>query len=123
MRLYIKNIIFIITLISSIYGGSKTTINIWHQMLYENRKALQEVCDDYEKNNSDIKINLTYRETEELRSSYQAAAMGGSGPELIYGPSDQVGPFSVMKIIQPLDNLFSDTYFDNFVKNAVVKLD
>jgi arabinogalactan oligomer/maltooligosaccharide transport system permease protein len=123
MRLYIKNIIFIIISISSIYGNSKTTINIWHQMLYENRKALREVCDDYEKNNLDIEINLTYRETEELRSSYQAAAMGGSGPELVYGPSDQVGPFSVMRIIQPLDDLFPDEYFDKFVKNAVVKSD
>tara|TARA_Y100001936_G_C16019331_1_gene638513 strand:- start:51 stop:200 length:150 start_codon:yes stop_codon:yes gene_type:complete len=49
-------------------------------MLYENRKILRSVCDEYERNNPNIKINLTYRETEELRSSYQAAAMGGSGP-------------------------------------------
>ena len=92
-------------------------------MLYENRKVLREVCDDYENNNLDIKINLTYRETEELRSSYQAAAMGGSGPELIYGPSDQVGPFSVMGIIQPLDDLLPHAYFNQYVKNAIVKLD
>ena len=90
-------------------------------MLYENRKLLREVCDQYEKNNPGIKINLTYRETEELRSSYQAAAMGGSGPELIYGPSDQVGPFSAMEIIQPLDNLLSEQYFNQFVDNAIVK--
>ncbi len=25
-----------------------TTINIWHQMLYENRKILREVCDEDE---------------------------------------------------------------------------
>ena len=92
-------------------------------MLYENRKVLREVCDDYEKNNPDIKINLTYRETEELRSSFQAAAMGGSGPELIYGPSDQVGPFSVMGIIQPLDDLLPHAYFNQFVKNAIVQSD
>ena len=92
-------------------------------MLYENRQVLREVCDDYEKSNPNIEINLTYRETEELRSSYQAAAMGGSGPELIYGPSDQVGPFSVMKIIQPMDDLLPDSYFDQFVDNAIVKSD
>jgi len=92
-------------------------------MLYENRKLLREVCDQYEKNNPGIKINLTYRETEELRSSYQAAAMGGSGPELIYGPSDQVGPFSAMEIIQPLDNLLSEQFFNQFVHNAIVQSD
>ena len=96
-------------------------INIWHQMLYENRHVLREVCDQYEQEYSNIKINLTYRETEELRSNYQAAAMGGSGPELIYGPSDQVGPFSIMGIIQPLDNLLPTEYFDQFVDNAIVK--
>ena len=121
MKLYIKNIIFIIIFTSSIYAASKVTISIWHQMLYETRKALREVCNDYEKNNPNIEINLTYRETEELRSSFQAAAMGGSGPELIYGPSDQVGPFSIMGIIQPLDQLLSKNYFNQFVDNAIVK--
>ena len=117
----IKSSILLITVFSVLY--SKTDINIWHQMLYENRKVLREVCDDYEKQNLDIRINLTYRETEELRSSFQAASMGGSGPELIYGPSDQVGPFSVMEIIQPLDALFPQDYFNQFVDNAVVKSD
>ena len=47
--------------------------------------------------------------------------MGGSGPELIYGPSDQVGPFSVMNIIQPMNDLLPKSYFDQFVDNAVIK--
>ena len=118
-----KYLLFVVIVFSCIWGSQKTVINIWHQMLYENRKVLREVCDEYEHNNLDIEINLTYRETEELRSSYQAAAMGGSGPELIYGPSDQVGPFSVMGIIQPLDDLLPHAYFNQYVKNAIVKLD
>ena len=123
MKYSVKYLLFVIIVFSCIWGSPKTVINIWHQMLYENRKVLREVCDDYENNNLDIKINLTYRETEELRSSYQAAAMGGSGPELIYGPSDQVGPFSVMGIIQPLDDLLPHAYFNQFVKNAIVQSD
>ena len=89
-------------------------IHIWHQMHYENRKVLREVCDAYEKQYPDIKINLTYRETEELRTNFQSSAMGGSGPELIYGPSDQVGPFATMGIIQPLESLFEETFFKQF---------
>ncbi len=96
-------------------------INIWHQMHYENRKVLREVCDRFEEKNPEIKINLTYRETEELRANYQSAAMGGSGPELIYGPSDQVGPFAIMGIIQPLDTLFERSFFLEFDKNAIVE--
>ena len=116
MKYSVKYLLFVVIVFSCIWGSPKIVINIWHQMLYENRKVLREVCDEYEHNNLDIEINLTYRETEELRSSYQAAAMGGSGPELIYGPSDQVGPFSVMGIIQPLDDLFPYAYFNQFVK-------
>jgi arabinogalactan oligomer/maltooligosaccharide transport system permease protein len=123
MKYSVKYLLFVVIVFSYIWGSPKTVINIWHQMLYENRKVLREVCDDYENNNLAIKINLTYRETEELRSSYQAAAMGGSGPELIYGPSDQVGPFSVMGIIQPLDDLLPHAYFNQFVKNALVQSD
>ena len=46
----IRNI-FWIFLISSLFSSSISVINIWHQMLYENRKLLREVCDQYEKNN------------------------------------------------------------------------
>ena len=120
MKINLKNII-IIPILFSFLLSSKVDIDIWHQMLYENRKVLREVCDKYEKNNSHVKINLTYRETEELRSSYQSAAMGGSGPELIYGPSDQVGPFAVMGIIKPLDDLFPPSFFNQFSSNAVVQ--
>ena len=89
-------------------------------MLYENRQILREVCDRYEIDNPGINIQLTYRETEELRSSFQASAMGGSGPELIYYPSDQVGTFATMGIIQPLNEIYSNTFFDQFAKEAVI---
>ena len=113
MNFFQKLLSLSLIICSFVWTKPEMVINIWHQMLYENRQVLREVCDDYEKIHPNIKINLTYRETEELRSSYQAAAMGGSGPELIYGPSDQVGPFSVMGIITPLDELFSSSYFMN----------
>ena len=82
---------------------NNNTISIWHQMLYENRKILREVCDKYEIEHPGINIQLIYKETEELRSSFQASAMGGSGPELIYYPSDQVGTFVTMGLIKPLN--------------------
>ena len=116
-----ERLIFLI-IITVANADSKIELNIWHQMLYENRQVLREVCDDYENNNANIEVNLTYRETEELRSSYQAAAMGGSGPELIYGPSDQIGPFSVMNIIKPMDDLLPDSYFEQFRSVLYLKI-
>ena len=59
MKSLTRYLIIISIVFSCIYGKSKTVINIWHQMLYENRKVLREVCDNYEKNNPDIQINLS----------------------------------------------------------------
>jgi len=95
-------------------AADKMRIQIWHQMIYGHRQVLAEAIQNFEKENPDITIQATYRETEELRSSYQAAAMGGSGPELVFGPSDQIGPFATMGIIRPLDEVYGPEHFANY---------
>lgn len=89
-------------------------IQLWHQMIYSHRQVLSEALRQFEKENPDILVRETYRETEELRSSYQAAAMGKSGPEIVFGPSDQIGPFAAMGIIQPLDGLLEKDYLAQY---------
>ena len=83
-------------------------IHLWHQMIYSQREELRGLLNQWEEKHPGVRVISTYRETEELRSSFQAAALGGSGPELIYGPSDQVGPLATMELIQPLDDQEKD---------------
>ncbi len=94
-------------------------LQVWHQMIYSHREVLAEVLKEFEGLHPDIQVRATYRETEELRSAFQSAAMGGSGPELIYGPSDQIGPFAEMGIIAPLESEFDDDFFKQFDPLAV----
>lgn len=96
-----------------------TEIQVWHQMIYSHRAVLAKAIEIYEKKNPGIKIRATYRETEELRSAFQSAAMGGSGPHLVYGPSDQVGPFAAMELISPLENDFLPAFWSRFDGLAV----
>jgi arabinogalactan oligomer / maltooligosaccharide transport system substrate-binding protein/arabinogalactan oligomer / maltooligosaccharide transport system permease protein len=108
-----------LTLVLGLFAGSlnaaePTRIQIWHQMIYSHRQVLSEALRQFEKENPDILIRETYRETEELRSSYQAAAMGNSGPEIVFGPSDQIGPFAAMGIIQPLEGLLGKKYLAQY---------
>lgn len=119
-----KNLLFVFIFFLFVQSSfaEEIRINLWHPMLYANREVLREVCDEYEKQNPNIKIQLTYRETEELRSNYQSSAMGGSGPELIYGPSDQVGPFASMGIIRPLQELLSKDFLEQIDPNARISL-
>ncbi len=100
---------------------ANTTIQLWHQMIYSHREVLKKVVDDFEAKHPTIKVQVTYRETEELRSAFQSSSMGGSGPELIYGPSDQVGPFATMNLIRPLDNLIPIEEQKKFDPLALVK--
>lgn len=94
-------------------------IVIWHQMMVDERKILEKHIKKYMELNPDIVVEQLYKETEELRSGYIIAAIAGQGPDLIYGPSDQVGPFQVMDIIMPLENLLEKEYLDSFNPKAL----
>ncbi len=105
---------------------AKSTLNdphqivIWHQLRPDERIVLKQVLDKYMASHPGLKITALYKETEELRSGFQIAAIGGAGPDLVYGPSDQVGVFQVMQIILPLDTLFSREYLSRFNPKALV---
>lgn len=96
-------------------------IVIWHQMRVDERLVLEDQLRQFMQANPGITVDLIYKETEELRSGYIVAAIAGQGPDLVYGPSDQVGPFEVMGIIQALDTLFDAEYLDSFVPQGLVR--
>ena len=95
-------------------------IVIWHQLRPDERLVLRSLLDKYMATHPGLKITALYKETEELRSGFQIAAIGGAGPDLVYGPSDQVGPFEAMEIILPLDTLFSLKYLSRFDPKGLI---
>ncbi|MGZ3652700.1 MAG: extracellular solute-binding protein [Bdellovibrionota bacterium] len=110
-----------LALLLALSARADTKIHLWHQMMYSQRQALAELAARFEAEHPGAKVVLTYRETEELRSSFQAAALGGSGPELIYGPSDQVGPLATMGLISPLEADLPATELSDFDPAAQVR--
>lgn len=120
-----KIFLFLITIILLILPScsshdKENEIVIWHNMRPEEKNILQRHIDEYMKLNPGIKVIQLYKETEEMRSGYIVAAIGGQGPDLIYGPSDQVGPFAEMEIIKPLDTIFTKEYIETFNSNALI---
>jgi arabinogalactan oligomer/maltooligosaccharide transport system permease protein len=99
------------------------SLTIWHQMTPQEREILRQVVAEYTGEHPGLEVDLLYKETEELRSAYQAAAIAGAGPELIFGPADQVGPFASMKVIQPLDSFLDSTALAAFDPKGVVRYD
>ena len=115
---------FLLALILLVTYGTgrrpENSIVIWTQDLTAGRAVLDSVLQAYMEEHPDVSITLTYYETEELRSNFIIAALGGSGPDLIYGPADAVGPFHVMGIIQPLETLLDAEYLEQFDPKARV---
>lgn len=95
-------------------GDGKIRITIWHQMRVDERLILESQLKRFMVLHPEVLAEQLYKETEELRSGFIVAAIAGQGPELVYGPSDQVGPFQVMDIIMPLEDLFDRQYLNGF---------
>ena len=127
-----KKILFLFFALMLFFGckeESTIKIHLWHQMEPAKEPLLKELIAEFEQNNPDVKVIVLHKGTEELRTGYQAAAaFSGGGPELVYGPSDNLGSFEVMKlknsdksIIMPLENLFSADFYDKFMEKGLVR--
>ncbi len=92
---------------------------IWHQMRVDERVILEDQLKQFMAENPGITAEAIYKETEELRSGFIIAAIAGQGPDLVYGPSDQVGPFEVMGIIEPLESYFEPEYLQKFIPKGL----
>jgi len=94
---------------------------IWHQMRVDERVILESQLKKFMEHHPGVRVEAIYKETEELRSGFIVAAIAGQGPDLVYGPSDQVGPFQVMNIIYPLEDLFGSEYLSKFNPKALTR--
>lgn len=99
---------------------SRRIVTIWHQLTPRDRALLEQRIEDFEAANSDLRVRALYKETEELRSGFQAAALAGIGPELIHGPSDALGPFHAMQIIKDLSPWMTANQTEAFLQKSLV---
>lgn len=93
---------------------------VWNTMRPEGRAILDSLLLVFSASHPEVTCSQVYYETEELRSNFQIASLGGSGPDLVYGPSDQVGPFSVMRLVAPLEGLLPGEFLEGFVPEGLV---
>lgn len=98
-------------------------IVVWEQKDPEEQAILNKHLETFMKRHPDLVISTVHFETDVLHSQFQTAALAGGGPDLVYGPSDKVGPYSVMALIRPLENEFDRPFFDEFEEGSVPVLD
>jgi arabinogalactan oligomer/maltooligosaccharide transport system substrate-binding protein len=115
-------------LVGAACGGGGTSSNaaeptaditIYDQKAQADENILQQQIAEFEGLHKTITVKFVHYETEQLRTNFQTAAIAHSGPELVYGPNDNIGPWVTLKIIQPIDTVMGSDFINQFAKNAV----
>lgn len=86
------------------------------------RETLQRQLKKFAERYPDWEFRELYYETEELRTNFQIAALGGSGPALIHGPSDNVGPMVDLGVLQPMEGLLDSAFLNTFIQSPINSL-
>lgn len=97
------------------------TLKLWEA---DEERIDNEILDPLIKRFENKYPNVTVERThagsvEDLRQNTQTAYMGGQGPDLVLSPFDHVGPFSIMGLAQPLDELMSQDMKDKYIEAAL----
>lgn len=98
-------------------------LTIWEQMEPAEQDLLADHLEIFEQNHPGVQVDVVHFETENLRNNFQTAALARTGPDLVYGPSDHVGPFSIMGLIEPLENVFPADTLDVYLEDAKPSLE
>ena len=98
----------------------RVRIQIWHQKTDAERDFFNETIAAYNASHPDRYIEVLYKENEELRNLFIVASVGGKGPELVYGPADNLSIFALTESIQPINKVLSADYLGQFNKDGVI---
>ena len=96
-------------------------IRIWHQKISAERDLFEEQIGRFNATHPQSRVEVLYKENEELRNLFVIAAVAGQGPDLLYGPADNVGVMVTTQTILPLERLFPEEFFERFVAKGIVE--
>ncbi len=104
-------------------GDPEGPIVVWVQMDPDEKTRFEKNLEAYRTLRPDEEVQFLQFDTENLRQQFQTQAAAGSGPDLLFGPSDQVGPLSLVGLLRPLDTTLPPGFFDPFLPAALDTLD
>lgn len=87
---------------------------LWEMMDPQERVLLSEHVATFQEAHPGIRVTTAHFGVEDVRNQFLTAALGGGGPDVVYGPSDQAGPLSVAGTLRPADEVFAPAFFERF---------
>jgi arabinogalactan oligomer/maltooligosaccharide transport system substrate-binding protein len=94
-------------------------IAFWEQEGEEVDVFIDQLISEFQTANPTIMVSRTHYENEALRDQFQTASLASAAPEVVRVPNDFAGPFSVLDIVAPIDQLFDQAFLDQFFAGAL----
>ena len=96
---------------------------IWHQKTGAERAFFEKAVEDYNNRNPREKISALYREGENMRNAFIIAAVAGQGPDLVFGPADNVAVFAEARVLRPWNDVLTPDFLARFTGEGIVSWD
>lgn len=102
------------------------TVVVWEQMDPKEQELFDEHVAQFRSNHPEFagfSIERVHYRVEDLQTQFQTAALAFGGPNLVYGPSDKIGPYSIMGLLMPVDDLLPAAELARFQPEALPTLE
>jgi maltose-binding protein MalE len=102
------------------------SVSVWEQMDPQEQILFDRQLEEFRAEHPEFAgfdIHRIHFRIEDLRTQYQTAALAYGGPNLVFGPADQIGPFSIMGLIQPIEEFLGPDELVRFDPAALPVLD
>lgn len=94
---------------------------IWHQKTGAERTFFEEIVGEYNRRHPGDQLVALYREGEEMRNAFIIAAVAGQGPDLVFGPADNVALFAGTRVLRPWDEVLPEDFLGKFTEEGIVE--
>ncbi|MCR4439622.1 MAG: extracellular solute-binding protein [bacterium] len=95
-------------------------IMVWTSLRPVERQVLAAQLAKFAERHPGWQFGQLFYGPEECRTNFIISALGGSGPALLHGASDNVGPLVELGVIQPIEPHVSQAFLDSFLTTPIV---
>lgn len=93
------------------------SVVLWEQMDPQEQALFDQHLAEFRQRHpefAEFQINRVHYRVEDLPTQFQTAALAYGGPNLVYGPADKIGPFQVMGLLMPVEDLLPAEELERF---------
>ena len=102
------------------------SVIVWEQMDPKEQELFDEHIAQFRQRHPEFagfSIERVHYRVEDLQTQFQTAALAFGGPSLVYGPSDKIGPYSIMGLLMPIDELLPPSEIARFQPETLPTLE